>query len=311
MTIQQCRYVLEIARRGSFHAAANALFVAQTGISAGVKQLEQELNIRLFERSNKGVTLTREGEAFVRYAESLVGQADFMLENCKASAQVERVSVSTQHFDFVAEVFGRFLNEWEGSAIHASLRENKTYDVIRETERALCDVGIIAIKASEQDLMSRFLEKRHLTFFPLIRSSPHVFLRKTHPLAGKKSLSAAGLKDFPYLHYEQGANSPSLFAEELYGITCPEKNVGITDRATLMNLLVSTDGYTVGTGIMPSELNGGKILAIPFESQDAYVIGYLLRGEHPAVGELTRCFLARLTAFCEKWKRGESHSADA
>lgn len=152
----------------------------------------------------------------------------------------------------------------------------KTYDVIMETENAYCDIGIIAIKSNDSSVMERYLSKMGLSFTPLLKASSHVYLRKEHPMAKHSLITSDDLKNYPYVSYDQGEHNTSFFTEEIASTHC-DKHIEISDRASLMNVLLATDCYTIGTGIMPSLLNEGRIVSIPFDSEDYYVIGYILR----------------------------------
>lgn len=290
MTIQQCKYVVEIARCGSFNEAAKQLFVAQSSLSVSIKQLEQELGIKIFERSGNGVYLTDMGAEFVCYARQIVEQTEFVLDRYNGNEQSTHLYISTQHYDFVANIFGKLMNSVQEKQYRFSLREMKTYDVIRETENAFCDIGIIAMKGNDCSVMERYLNKRGIQFTPVREVPPHVFLRKDHPLAqGHIQLTAEQLKEYPYVTYEQGEHNPLFFSEELHQIPS-QKQIQISDRATLMNVLLATDAFTVGTGIMPSELNDGRIVSIAFDSDDHYTIGYLLRADRK-ISDLTQQFI--------------------
>lgn len=301
MTIQQCKYVLGIAKTGSFNEAAKQLFVAQSSLSSSVKLLERELGIKIFERSKNGVFLTAEGAEFVRYAEQIVEQNDFILNRYTAPDQRNKLYVSTQHYDFVADAFCCLLRETRGDYDFA-LREIRTYEVIREVETAYSDIGILAIKGGDFEMMSRYLHNKGIAFTQLLRVSPHVFVRCGHPLATKKSLTYEELKDYPYVSYEQGAHNSSFFTEELTDELSTGRQVQISDRATLMNALLTTDCYTVGTGIMPSALNDGKIVCIPLTSDAYYCIGYILR-EDRRTSPLTLTLIDLLIKFAEQYRK--------
>lgn len=296
ITIQQCKYILEIAYKGSFSRAARSLFIAQSSLSSSVKQLEGELGIMIFERSKNGVFLTAEGVEFVRYAEQIVTQNDLILERYSSPRERKKLYISTQHYDFVADVFCRLLRKVDEDGYDFSLKEIQTYEVIREVETAICDIGILAIKASDADIMTRCLTSKGLTFTQFLTVSPHVFVRASHPLASRRSLSYSDLKPYPYVSYEQGSHNSSFFTEELTDGLVADKHITISDRATLMNVLVTTDCYTVGTGVMPSALNGGKIVSIPLESEAFYRIGYILRHDRKR-SELCENFIALLHEF--------------
>lgn len=292
MTIQQCKYILKIAQCGSLNEAAKQLFVAQSSLSVSVKSLEQELNIKIFERAGNGVYLTEAGAEFIRYARQIAEQSDLIVNRYAEKNTRSHLYVSTQHYDFVADVFGRLLHETKEERYTFSLREMKTYDVIHQTETAFCDIGIIAIKNNDYSTMERYINKKGLTFTQLLKALPHVYLRKEHPLSGSSLITPAKLQDYPYVCYEQGEHSSPFFAEEITNADS-QKRVEISDRASLMNLLLASDCYTIGTGIMPSLLNQGRIVSVPFESDDFYIIGYILRADRQT-SPLTEKFIQLL-----------------
>lgn len=290
MTIQQCKYVLEIAKAGSFSEAAKQLFIAQSSLSISIKSLEQELNIRIFERSGNGVYLTDDGAEFVKYATEICENSDFVAERYSTRHIQQKLYIATQHYDFIADIFGKLLKETLSESYRFSIKEIETYNVIREVETAHSDVGIIAIKDGDYEVMRRYLIKKRLSFTPVLNVSPHVFFRKEHPLAAETMLSAAALRKYPYVSYEQGEHTSSFFTEELMDVSSIDKHVEISDRATLMNVLMLTDAYTIGTGMMPSALNKGDIVSVPFESESYYIIGYLLN-EDRKVSDMTKKFI--------------------
>jgi len=292
MTIQQCKYVLEIAKRGSFNEAAKKLFVAQSGLSSSIKALEKELGIKIFERSANGTFLTDEGAEFVRYATQIAEQHDFIVKRYNTEKDCRKLYVSTQHYDFIADIFGKMVKEMSEDSYSLALRETHTYDVIRDVETAYSDIGILAIKDNDGDIMKRYLGNKGLKFTPFLTAFPHVFVRKDHPVAKYDKLNFAMLKDYPYVSYEQGEHSNSFFAEEIMG-GFGDKNIEISDRASLMNVLLSTDCYTIGTGIMPSALNSGNIISIEMESNDYYTIGYIVN-ETRNVTQSTEKFISYL-----------------
>lgn len=298
MTIQQCIYVLEIHNTGSFSEAARKLFVAQSSLSTSVKSLEDELGIKIFERSKNGAVLTVDGAEFVRYALEIVSKNDFVINRYKKAKSGSRLFISTQHYDFIADAFAELVCENTESEYSLSLQEKETYDVIHDVEIAYSDVGIIAIEDKNIDIMTRYLQDKEITFFPILRVTPHVFIHKNHPLAKMELISYEILKSYPYLSYEQGAHKDSWFKEEMISADFADKHIVISDRATLMNVLLKTDAYTVGTGIMPSALNEGKIVSIPLESNSTYSVGYITRNDRTP-SPLLNTFIKSITDFGE------------
>jgi len=295
MTIQQCRYVLEIARTGSFSEAAKQLFVAQSSLSISVKMLEQELNIKIFERSSNGIHLTEEGSEFVKYATEIVDSEKFVSDRYRNKHVESKLRIATQHYDFIADIFGSFLKDLDADRYKLAIKEIETYNVISEVLTGASDIGIIAIKDSDYDIMKRYLDKKGISFTSLLKVPPHVFVRHGHPLVKNDVLEYCALQEFPYVSYEQGEHNSSYFTEELFDSFGAEKHIEISDRATLMNLLLMTDAYTVGTGIMPSALNKGDIVSIPLASENSYIIGYILNDVRK-VSDMTNKFICKLEA---------------
>jgi len=284
---------------GSFNEAAKTLYVAQSSLSASVKSLESELNIKIFERSNNGVRLTSDGAEFVRYASQIIEQNDLILAKYKSNQRCKKLYIATQHYDFVADIFGKMLNLVTDDAYKISLIETKTYNVINEVESGYCDIGIIAIKNTDFDIMKRILLNKKLNFTPIFKTSPHVFIRKEHPVCKQDILTYTQLMQYPFVSYEQGNHNVSFFTEEIMECIDVKKHIEISDRASLMNVLMTTDSYTIGTGIMPSALNEGKIISVPLESSSYYNIGYILHTDRKC-SDLTAHFINMLEDLVEQ-----------
>lgn len=293
MTLQQCKYVLTVAEIGSITKAAKQLYVSQSGLSESIKALEEELDITIFERSANGVFLTEDGTEFLRYAAALVAKKKFVQDRYNQAQNPKRLFIATQHYDFVADIFAKMLSEHDSECYKMALREMQTYDVIEEVTCGRSDVGVLAIKRGDTVIMNRYLSNKGLSFSTFLTAFPHIYLRKNHPLASQSTATLSELETFPYGSYEQGLHNISFFTEEIALPFFPKKQIEISDRATLMNVLLSTDSYTVGTGVMPSVLNSGNIVSIPMESSDYYTIGYLWRSDR-LISSLTRDFMNRL-----------------
>lgn len=276
MTIQQCKYVLKIAKTGSFSEAAKQLFIAQSTLSLSVKSLEKEYGIKIFERSGNGVLLTADGEEFIRYAGQIVECNNFMTERYATKSTFNRLNIVAQHYDFVSDAFGKMISQDNQQRYEYSLRELQTQDVIREIEVGSSDIGVIAVKEHDLDVMKRYISGKGLTFTPFLEAPAHIFIGKHHPLAKESRLSVANLKGYPYVSYTQGTNNISFFTEEIDTDIITDRHIEISDRATMMNILLTTDAYTVGTGIISSFLNRNDIISIPLETVDFYRIGYIL-----------------------------------
>ncbi len=276
MTLQQLRYAIEIANSGSMNEAAKRLFVSQPSLSNAIKELESELGITIFERTNRGISISAEGMEFLGYARQIIEQTEFM-ENRYTGKKRSPVyfSVSTQHYAFVVDAFVHLMKERNVSEYNFSLRETQTYEVIEDVRTLRSDLGILYINESNYKVMNKLFSDGNLKFTPLFNTNPHVYVRAGHPLAAKETLILDDILPFPYITFEQGDNNSLHYSEEMLSFTQIEKNIKVTDRATLTNLLLGTDSYTIGTGIMASELNGNGLVTIPYDSNEVFTVGWI------------------------------------
>ncbi len=131
MTLTQLKYIVTIAGAGTISEAAKQLFIAQPSLTAAVKDLEKELGITIFHRTNKGVLLTAEGEEFLGYARQVIEQTSLLEERYFGTGPVRRqFCVSTQHYSFAVEAFVDLLKQYGSDEYEFHIRETKTYELI-------------------------------------------------------------------------------------------------------------------------------------------------------------------------------------
>ncbi|MNI24898.1 HTH-type transcriptional regulator GltC [compost metagenome] len=276
MTLQQLRYAIEIANSGSMNEAAKRLFVSQPSLSNAIKELENELGITIFERNNRGISISAEGVEFLGYARQIIEQTEFM-ENRYTGKKRSPIyfSVSTQHYPFVVDAFVKLMKENRVTEYNFSLRETQTYEIIEDVRTLRSDLGILYINEGNYKVMNKLFSDGNLKFTPLFNTNPHVYVRAGHSLAGKELITLEDILPYPYITFEQGENNSLHFSEEMLSFTQIEKNIQVTDRATLTHLLLGSDSYTVGTGIMDAELNGDGLVTIPFDSPEVFTVGWI------------------------------------
>lgn len=283
MTIQQLKYALGIADNGSFGKAAARLFVSQPSITASIRQLEEELGIVIFNRTAHGVTLTREGDAFIAEARQLYSGFSALSERYGEGARRKtKFAVSTQHYSFAVESFIALVNRYDTNDYEFAIREERTRDVIEDVAAMKSEIGIVYLSDFNRHVISSLLKSRSLEFVPLVSCKAFVYLAKKHPLAKKKSITFDELAPYPCLSFEQGGDAPWAFAEEILSTREYHRTIKATDRATMFNLMKGLNGYTLCSGIISESLNGSDFAAVPFRDTDAAVnrtmeIGYIRR----------------------------------
>ena len=294
MTLTQLHYLIVIAQTGSLNKAAEQLYVAQPSLTSAVKELEKELGIVLLHRSGRGVTLTNDGAEFLLYAKQIYIQYENVLERYNSgSIRKKKFGVSTQHYSFAVKAFVEMVRQLDMSQYEFAIRETKTMEVIRDVSTMKSEIGVLYLCDSNQSSMQKLLRSSGLTFHHLIDCQAYVYLWKGHPLAGEQSIGFAQLAPYPCLSFEQGDSSSFYLAEEILATNDYPRTIKANDRATMLNLMIGLNGYTLCSGIICEELNGGEYLAIPFaDDQDnqnsTMEIGYVTREDTlpSRIGEL-------------------------
>lgn len=276
MRIQQLQYLEKIAETGSMNEAAKQLFISQPSLTQAIKELETEYQIQLFYRSKTGMTLTNEGREFINYTRGILDQVNLLNAKFKNTTIRKQIfSVSAQHYAFVVHAFVELVKKVGGEEYDFTLRETITENTLNDVQTFKSEVGIIYLNSFNEMVLKRLINEKELEFIPLFEAQPHVFVGRNNLLTQKKKITLEDLTDYTYLSYEQGDTNSFYFSEEILSTMHHKKQIKISDRATIFNLMVGLDGYTISSGIISSELNDEKIVAIPLAVDDRMTLGYL------------------------------------
>lgn len=276
MRIQQLEYLERIVEAGSINEAAKRLFLTQPSLSNAVKELENEMGIQIFQRSSGGISLTAEGREFMTYSKQILDQVNLMNERYKNGQQRKQsFSVSAQHYAFVVHAFVELIKSVNANEYQFTLRETETQNIFNDLAQFKSELGILYTNGFNQKIMQRLFKENNLVFTPLFVAKPHIFVSRYNPLTSKSSVDLSDLEDFPYLSYEQGEVNSFYFSEEILSTLSHKKSIKVSDRATIFNLMVGLNGYTISSGIISSKLNDDKIVAIPLNVEDDITMGWL------------------------------------
>lgn len=276
MRIQQLQYVIKIVETGSMNEAAKQLYITQSSLSNAVRNLETEMGIQIFIRNPKGITLTKDGMEFLSYARQILEQTALLEERYKGdNTSRELFSVSSQHYAFVVNAFVALFNGTDMTQYELFLRETRTWEIIDDVKNFRSEIGVLFLNSYNRDVLTKLFDDNSLIATTLFTTTPHIFVSKSNPLANRKKLNMKDLEDYPYLSYDQGLHNSFYFSEEMMSQIPHPKSIVVSDRATLFNLMIGLDGYTVATGILNSKLNGDEIVAIPLDVDDVIDIVYI------------------------------------
>lgn len=295
LTLQQLRYFIEVAAEGSISAAADVLYVAQPTMSAAMKDLEARVGRALLVRSTRGVRLTDEGAEFLGYARQVVEQVELLEQRYLGRPPSRRLlGVSAQHYSFAVDAFVRMVRASGAAEYEFSLRETRTWDIIEDVRTLRSELGILYRNDFNRAVMERLLRDSGLAFHPLFIAEPHIFVSRRNPLATKARATLADLAGLPRLTFDQGANNSFYFAEEILSTRSSAQEIRVSDRATIFNLMIGLDGYTISTGIISDQLDP-EIEAVPLDVDERIEIGWIGHAAIPLTEQAQR-YLAEVRA---------------
>lgn len=284
MTLQQIHYSIIISETGSMNKAAEILYVSQPSLSSAIHDLEKELGIIIFHRSGRGVTPTNDGLEFLNYARQVYSQYEVLLEKYGNSGKrKKKFGISTQHYSFIVKSFVEMVKQFDTQEYEFAIRETKTKEIIDDVSSLKSEIGILYLSKFNQAVILKLLKANGLEFHKLLDCNVYAYLWKGHPLANQKKVKIEQLYEYPCLSFEQGDGGSFYFSEEIFSTYEYPRTIKANDRATMLNLMVGLNGYTLCSGIICEELNGNDYIAIPLDHaedptlDDAMQIGYIVK----------------------------------
>lgn len=300
MTLAQLRYAITVAGASSMNEAARKLFISQPSLSAAIKELEEEVGVELFKRTNRGISVTLEGEEFIGYARQVVEQYNLieskyiLKENTK-----KKFGVSMQHYTFAVKAFVEMVKQFGMDEYEFEIHETKTYDVIEDVKNCKSEIGILYLNDFNKKVLTKLFHESAVEFHELLKCHIYVYLWKGHPLASKEEITLEELEEYPCLSFDQGHNNSFYFAEEVLSTYDYKRLIKANDRATFLNLMIGLNGYTLCSGIMCEELNGSDYCAIKLKSDEIMTIGYIAR-KGVQVSPLGKKYLEEISKYRDK-----------
>ena len=300
MNITQIKYVLEIANSSSMREAATKLYVSQPALSASIRDLEDELGILIFDRTNKGISLTDEGREFLTYAKKAVGQFEILEDRylTKDSGK-ERFSVSTQHYNFAIRAFTEVIKEHDPKTFVFSIHETKTKEVLEDVRTLKSEVGIISFSGASENVIKKLFKDYQLEFVPLMQRETYVYVWHDHKFAGRKEISIEEMADYPCVTFDQSDNSNLYLTEEALADYDFKKMIKSDDRATTMEIIATLHGYSIGSGMLAEDdaiLKG--MVSIKLKEEDPLIIEYITR-KGSVLSKYAKSYLEELQKYKE------------
>lgn len=297
MTLTQMKYVIEIANSSSMNEAAKNLFVSQPSLSGAIRDLENEIGITIFVRSNRGVQLTPEGSDFLGYARQLVEQYELIESRYINKKDLKKkFSVSAQHYTFAVEAFVALMKQYSVDDYDFSIFETKTGEVIDNVESFKSELGILYLNDFNHDVLTKIFATKGLSFHKLFDCHIYAYLSNQHPLANRESITLEELHDYPCLAFDQGDSNSFYFAEELFSTYDYKQVIRANDRGTMLNLCTAMNGYTLCSGIICEELNGNNYCAVRLDCDETMTVGYIKKTGIP-LSEMGKKYVEEISRY--------------
>ena len=300
MTLTQLKYAITVAHARSMNEAARRLFISQPSLSSAIKELETEIGIDLFRRTNRGVSVTPEGEEFIGYARQVVEQYQLIESKyVEKENQKKKFSVSMQHYTFAVNAFVEMVRQFGMEEYEFAVHETKTYDVIQDVKNFKSEIGILYVNEFNRKVLTKLFHECNLEFHELLKCSIYVYMWKGHPWANRKEIELEELNEYPCLSFEQGTYNSFYFAEEVLSTFEYKQLIKVDDRATILNFMVGLNGYTLCSGIICEDLNGSDYCAVKLDSDEIMTIGYIAR-KGVNISALGKKYLEEISRYKDK-----------
>ena len=300
MTLMQMKYSIAVADTKSMNEAARSRFITQPSLSASIKELENEIGVELFKRTNRGITVTPEGEEFLGYARQVVEQYRLIESKYIEKENVrKKFSVSMQHYSFAVQAFVEMVRQFGMDKYEFAVHETKTYEVIEDVKNFKSEIGILYVNDFNRKVLTKMFHEYGLEFHELLNCRIYVYMWKGHPLAKREKITLEELKEYPCLSFEQGGNNSFYFAEEVLSTYEYKRLIKADDRATMLNLMVGLNGYTLCSGIICEDLNGSDYCAVKLDSDEIMTIGYVAR-KGVNISTLGKKYLEEISRYKDK-----------
>ena len=300
MTLNQLKYVIALSRENSINEAAKKLFISQPSLTTALKSLEEEVGFDIFIRNKNGISLTVKGSEFLGYAKSVIEQYDILDAKYISKSNIKRTfHVSMQHYTFAVNAFVKVINEYGMDEYEFEIHETKTYEVIENVKNQKSEIGVLYLNENNRTVLEKIFNESGLSFTPLFDCSIYAYMSKKNPLAGRKEITMEDLDDYPCLAFAQGDYNSFYFAEEVLSTYDYKRMVRANDRATLLNLMVGINGYTLCSGIICEDLNGTDYCAVKLKTDEKMTIGYISR-KSSVLSEMGEKYISELSKYKEK-----------
>lgn len=214
----------------------------------------------------------------------------------------KKFAVSGQHYLFDVQSFASVVLSLGGDGYEYALRDRTTKRVIDDVACGESEIGVLVETTRSANELEAAFAEAGVEFVELIASTPRVALPKSHPLVNAESLTLEQLEDYPYIYFEQEEDAPAAFAEEALADEQRHKSIACTDRASLSELIVALNGYTVTSGILVGISDGAALATVRLDTDVTLHLGYIVKKD-AELSEAGKKFVEKLESNLKKYAK--------
>lgn len=249
MTFYQLMYLSEAARCGSISAAAKNLHISQPTLSESIHELEKEYSIQIFTRSNKGISLTQDGNDFLQHAQHIIHGVEDMNDRFLQSSHLDSLNISTTKLPFVQKTFQDFCRDSISTSRPSTFSyiEKFSSGVISDILNGESDIGIILISEPSESVFRTYMDNFNIEYHYLLSSVPQIVLRKGHPLIGKTEITESDLDHYPIIYTYKASDPPLNNNQGFYSYNLKRfSNIIYTyNQSTVFDFLSTSDAFCI------------------------------------------------------------------
>lgn len=276
MTLKQILYVRAVSKAGSIGKAAEALFISQSSLSESIQNLEREYDMVLFERTSRGISLTRQGEEFLKDTQLLSNiyqDLDDKYKNRKSDR--EHFCVSSLHHVSGIDAFEHIVSQPKNQKYHLGYFEGNMDQVLQDVETNRSDVGVLFFTSDSRSTIIKACNRRNIFFQHMKYDLLHIYVYKTHPLAGRGSVTLAEIQQHPFISYEECHPSSARFTPTRRQWDPQQQIISVSDRAMAYSVLALGSAYVTGSGYLTQEDCRRSLVTAPITDLGQIEIGYI------------------------------------
>ena len=298
MTLQQIKYLLCIVETGSIGQAAKKLFVAQSRLSAAIKELEHEFNLTIFHRNSRGVVLTHQGEEFCTDLRQMYNYYEYINEKYRQKSFASTCLCIAAHHHMCSEgVFLDLADSIDYQKYRFSYLEGTNSAVLDMVERGTADLGFMFFNEQIDAVFFQELRKRRLVFCQISRGYPHAYMYKTHPLAKESQVSSAALIKYPFVSYNATDDLAGIYTT-ITGLSSKNQRIyRVSDRAAAYVILQNCHASLIGSGYLSEYEISNGIISVPITDAGHIVVGYIKQENH-ILTEVATKFITLVESQC-------------